>query len=137
MRIRTISVAAAVALVCVGVGGGVARAADYVVSATGNDAAAGSAASPWLTIQRVWRTVAPGDTVTVEDGTYAGVACDGVSGTASARIVIRARNRGGAKINAPGAGVGGDASQDYIQLSSCSYITVDGFEVSGAPRSGI
>src|SRR5204863_2305577 len=110
-----------------------ARAADYAVSATGSDTASGLSGAPWRTIERALTTVKPGDVVTVEDGTYAGLACDGVSGTAAARIVFRSRNRWGAKINAPTSG----STQDFVQLSSCSYVTVDGFEVSGAPRSGI
>jgi len=77
--------------------------------------------------------VKAGDTVTVEDGTYAGVACDSVSGTASAPIVFRSRNKWGAKITSATGG----SKQDFVQFSSCSYITFDGFEVSGAPRSGI
>jgi len=110
-----------------------AQAADYVVSPTGSDTASGLSGAPWKTIQRALTSAKPGDVVTVEDGTYAGLACDGVSGTAAARIVFRARNRWGAKINAATSG----SSEDFVQLASCSFITIDGFEVSGAPRSGI
>src|SRR5207253_942612 len=69
-----------------------AGAAEYVVSTAGDDAATGLAGAPWRTIQRALRAVKPGDTVTVEVGTYAGLACDGTSGTAASRIVLRARN---------------------------------------------
>src|SRR3954465_13446985 len=110
-----------------------ARAADYVVSPSGSDTASGASGAPWGTIQRAFTTVKAGDVVTVEDGTYAGIACDGVSGTSAARIVLRARNRWGAKITPPTSG----STEDFVQLSSCSFITIDGFEVSGAPRSGI
>jgi parallel beta helix pectate lyase-like protein len=110
-----------------------ARATDYVVSPTGSDAASGLPGTAWRTIQRALASVKPGDIVTVEDGTYAGLACDGVSGSAAARIAFRARNRWGAKINAATSG----STEDFVQLSSCSFITIDGFEVSGAPRSGI
>ena len=112
-----------------------ARAAEYVVSTTGNDSGSGLAAAPWRTLQRAWSggALRAGDTVTVEDGTYAGFGCNGTSGTAAARIVIRARNPLGAKISSASP----SSTQDYIQLSSCSYVTVDGFDVSGAPRSGI
>ena len=112
---------------------GAARAADYVVSPTGSDTASGLSGAPWKTIQRALSSAKPGDVVTVEDGTYAGIACDGVSGTAAARIVFKSRNRWGAKINAATSG----SSEDFVQLASCSFITIDGFEVSGAPRSGI
>ena len=138
-RVRTLDQIA----IAVGVGAAcfalplTAEATDYFVSNGGSDNASGLSGSPWQTLQRAWQSVQAGDTVTAEDGTYAGFACDSVSGTAVAPIVFKARNPVGAKINAPGAGVGSSASQDYIQLSSCSFITVDGFEVSGAPRSGI
>jgi parallel beta-helix repeat protein len=110
-----------------------AQAADYSVSPTGSDTASGQSGAPWATIQRALKTVKPGDTVTVEDGTYAGLACDTVSGTASARIVFKSRNKWGAKITSATSG----STQDWVQFMSCSYITFDGFEVSGAPRSGI
>jgi parallel beta-helix repeat protein len=110
-----------------------ASATDYAVSPGGDDRGSGLSGASWATIQRALRTVRAGDTVTVEDGTYAGIACDGVSGTASARITFRARNRWGAKITSATGG----SPQDFVQLSSCSYITIDGFEVSGAPRSGV
>jgi hypothetical protein len=54
-------------------------------------------------------TVKAGDVVVVEDGSYAGLACDGVSGTANARIVIHSRTRWGAKINAATS----QSSQDF------------------------
>ena len=111
-----------------------ARAVDYFVGPAGDDKAAGSAAAPWKTLQHAAETVTAGDTVTVADGTYAGFACDGKNGTAAARIVFKSQSKGGAKVNA--AGQGADA-QDFVQLASCSFVTVDGFEVSGAPRSGI
>jgi parallel beta-helix repeat protein len=114
---------------------GRAAAANYFVANTGDDSAAGtSAAAPWKTIQKAAGKVAAGDVVTVADGTYAGFKCSDKAGTAAARIVFRAANKGGAKITSAGAGAD---SQDWVQLNSCSYVTVDGFEVSGAPRSGI
>src|SRR5262245_6077947 len=113
---------------------GQARATDYFVSPQGVDTAAGSSVAPWKTIQNAAAKVAAGDRVTVVDGTYAGFQCSDKSGTQNARIIFKSQNKGGAKITS--AGVGAD-SQDWVQLISCSYVTVDGFEVSGAPRSGI
>ena len=110
-----------------------AGATEYVVAPSGADSATGLAGAPWRTLQKAIEAVKAGDVVAVEDGSYSGLACDGVSGTANARIVIRSRNRWGAKINAASS----QSTQDFVQLSSCSYITFDGFEVSGAPRSGI
>lgn len=106
--------------------------ATYAVSPGGSDASAGSAAAPWQTLQKAAESVAPGDVVVVEDGDYAGFACRR-SGTAERRIVFKARNRYGAKITRanPGKGV------DWISILSASYITIDGFDVSGATRAGI
>ncbi|MES1208788.1 MAG: right-handed parallel beta-helix repeat-containing protein [Pseudomonadota bacterium] len=120
-------------LLAVAVGSTVAHATDYTVSPSGSDTHSGLSTAPWQTIQRALDTVQAGDTVTVEDGTYAGLACDTVSGAAAAPIVFRSRNRWGAKITSATDG----SSQDFVQFSSCSYIVFDGFEVSGAPRSGI
>jgi parallel beta-helix repeat protein len=127
---RTLALAALVLVTL----SGRAAATDYVVAPTGDDAAAGTMAAPWKTLQKAAGKVVAGDTVTARDGTYAGFQCDGRSGTAGARIVFRSETKGGAKITS--AGVGADA-MDWVQLNSCSYVTVDGFEVSGAPRSGI
>jgi parallel beta-helix repeat protein len=124
----------AVALLILG-SAGRAAAANYFVAPTGDDNAAGtSAGAPWKTLQKAAGKVVAGDVVTAADGTYAGFKCSDKSGTAAARIVFRAANKGGAKITSAGAGAD---SQDWVQLSSCSYVTVDGFEVLGAPRSGI
>ncbi len=49
---------------------GVAGAADYYVSPAGCDAADGSAAKPWRTIQRAANAVKPGDVVTIRGGVY-------------------------------------------------------------------
>lgn len=113
---------------------GQAFAAGYFVSPTGDDNAAGTAAAPWKTLQKAAGKVVAGDTVTVADGTYGGFLCDGKKGTAEARIVFKSANKWGAKITSKGVGASGE---DFVQLNSCSYVTVDGFEVTGAPRSGI
>jgi parallel beta-helix repeat protein len=111
-----------------------AAAADYWVGPNGNDGASGQEGAPWRTLQKAIESVRAGDTVTVMDGTYGGFACRSKAGRADARITVRAQNRHAAKIDRAGAGA--DA-QDFVQLNSCSYVTIDGFEVSGAPRSGI
>ena len=60
------------------VGTPVARAADYVVSTAGSDGAGGWRARPGAPSSgRNAGTLRAGDAVTVEDGTYAGFACDG------------------------------------------------------------
>jgi hypothetical protein len=57
------------ALACL-LSGAVASAAEFFVSVDGNDAAAGTRAQPWATVNRALAQVAPGDTVTVRGGVY-------------------------------------------------------------------
>lgn len=47
-----------------------ARAAEFFVAPDGDDAAAGTRAAPFATIQRAQEAVAPGDTVWIRGGTY-------------------------------------------------------------------
>lgn len=109
-----------------------AQGAIYEVSPAGNDANAGSAALPWKTLQKAADSVKAGDTVLVNNGTYAGFRVR-TSGTAAARILFKSKIKHGAKINA----VGPKGDPDLISVLSASYITIDGFEVFGAPRAGI
>lgn len=108
-----------------------ARATAYTVQPSGNDSGAG----PWKTLQYAADHVVAGDIVTVEDGTYAGFVLDGKNGTAGSRIVFAAKHRGVAKITT--ASATGGFAQDWVVVTSSSFITIDGFDVSGASRAGI
>lgn len=65
-----------------------AQAATYYVSTTGSDAAIGSEAAPWLTINKAVNTMVAGDTTYVRGGTYspASEIRFGVTGTAASPI---------------------------------------------------
>ncbi len=110
-----------------------ARAAEYHVAPTGNDEAAGSASKPWRTLQKAADTVKEGDRVIVADGTYAGFSI-GEKAFGPRRVVFQARNRWKARITSPATEYGGE---DGIAIVSASYVTIDGFEVTRAPRAGI
>ena len=107
----------------------------FYVTPAGSDGNPGSTAAPLLTLQAAAGRVAPGDTVVVGAGTYRGFNAT-TSGTAAARITYRAD---------PAAGVGGVVvnlpnpwnSVDGINLEGASYVTVEGFTVTGQPRTGI
>src|SRR5215475_4763111 len=49
-----------------------ASAATYYVATSGNDANIGSSTAPWSTLQHAVEAIAPGDTILVRSGTYAG-----------------------------------------------------------------
>jgi hypothetical protein len=68
-----------------------ALAATYVVDqAKGNDAADGSAATPWQTLSRGVKDLKPGDTLTVNAGTYRETVNVTCRGTAESPITIQA-----------------------------------------------
>jgi parallel beta-helix repeat protein len=104
----------------------------YYVSMTGSDSDTGLIGHPWRTLQYAVNRLSAGDILIVEDGTYTGFYMDRIKGTDSQRITITARNRLGAVINQPPAG-----RTRNVEFLSCSFITFDGFEVTGAIGAGI
>jgi len=118
--------------------GGPASAATYYVATNGNDLASGSSSAPWLTLQHAVETIAPGDTILVRSGSYAGCRIRN-SGTSSAPKTL-ARDVGATVlINVPGP-QNGHSSLIEIENGSGSEVTdwiVDGFEVANSPHHGI
>jgi parallel beta-helix repeat protein len=101
------------------------RADILYVSPTGTNAGAGtSEAGAWRTLQYAADRARPGDTVTVLSGNYAGFDIRH-GGTAASPITFLARP--GATINQtiPGGRL------DGINIENASYVTVDGFTLSG------
>jgi parallel beta-helix repeat protein len=103
--------------------------ATLFVATTGNDAADGSSANPWRTLQHAADAVNAGDTVIVRPGSYSGFYLDR-DGTAANRIVFQAE--AGVTINQRNA-----TTPDGINLEGADYVTIDGFNVVGTPRAGI
>ena len=69
--------------------GSLAPAATYHVSPSGSDAAAGTLAAPFRTIQRAADVAAPGDVVLIHAGTYRETVRPAASGTPDAPIVYQ------------------------------------------------
>lgn len=108
---------------------GMAAATDYYVAPAGNDANTGTSPSQaWRTLQRAADAVSPGDRVLVADGSYAGFTLER-AGTPTRRIEFRALGTG--------LDVTSGSNRDRIELYLAHYVTLDGFRVSGATRSGI
>lgn len=108
-----------------------APAATYYVAPTGDDAAPGSQAAPWRTLQKAGNAAAAGDDVIVLPGTYAGFR-PLRSGTAQAPIRFLAQ--AGVVVNAPGPA---NSNNDDIWVRDVDHIVLDGFECAAAPRAGI
>ncbi|MFH2005443.1 MAG: right-handed parallel beta-helix repeat-containing protein [bacterium] len=94
----------------------------YVDSANGVDGTAGTQGAPWETLQYAADTVTAGDIVIVLAGTYAGFELT-TSGSSTARISFEAD---------PGVTVTGE-----MNLEGASYVTIQGFEITGSNRAGI
>jgi len=102
-----------------------ARAATYFVDASrGDDANSGAtAAEAWKTLAKANKAVAPGDTVTVRQGVYAGsVIAPEKSGTADARITYAAYEGELPEVT-------GGESGSIVNLRDKSYVTVQGLKI--------
>ena len=117
---------------------GTASAATYYVATNGNDTFDGSSTNPWATLQHAVETIAPGDTILVRSGTYAGCRIRN-SGTSTAPKTL-ARDAGATVvINTPGP-QNSHTSLIEIENGSGTDVTdwiVDGFEVANSPHHGI
>jgi parallel beta-helix repeat protein len=110
---------------------GPALAGTYHVAPHGSDRGKGSEDRPWKTLIHAVNQLGPGDTLIVAPGRYAGFYLrKRNSGTPGARVRIVARD--GAIIDRM-LGNG----KDGINIEYASYIDVEGFTVTNAPRAGI
>jgi len=88
----------------------------------GNTGLANTSGAAWLTIDYAAGQVSAGDTVYVNDGTYAESITMDASGTAENRIVFQAVNKKQVIIDGSQTGNG-------IYFSNRDYITITGFEI--------
>jgi parallel beta-helix repeat protein len=117
---------------------GTASAATYYVATSGNDAFNGSSLAPWSTLQHAVETIAPGDTILVRSGSYAGCRIRS-SGTTSALKTLTHDAGATVVVNAPGP-QNSHSSLIEIENGSGTEVTdwiVDGLEVANSPHHGI
>ena len=126
---------AAVAVLCLGAD---ASAATYYVATNGNVTFDGSSFAPWRTLQHAVQTIAPGDTILVRAGTYAGCRIR-LSGTQAAPKTLAREPGATVVINTPGP-QNSHQSLIEIEAGTGSEVTdwiVDGFEVANSPHHGV
>jgi hypothetical protein len=98
------------------------------VAIAGDDSGAGTATSPWRTLQHAANVVAPGDVVHVRPGDYVGFLLSGAQGTAALPITFAAD---------PGTAIVQAADGRYgINIEASSHVAVLGFEIRDMPRAG-
>ena len=115
------------------------HAADYYIDPAGDDSSSGtSPASPWQSLGKVNGTVfQPGDNVLFKrGGTWVGTLSPQGSGNGTSQITLGSYGTGAKPL------INGNGNWAVITLSSQSYWTIDGFEVtnsatSDSSRSGI
>lgn len=108
-----------------------AHATTFHVSPGGSDRANGREETPWKTLAYAVSQLRPGDTLLVKPGRYTGFRLrSGQGGAPGARVRIMAEH--GAVIDTlpPNA-------EDGINIEGASYVDIEGFRVTGAPRAGI
>ena len=108
-----------------GAGGGT-----YVVAPDGSDAAAGTEAAPWGTIQHGADQLRPGDTLLVRAGVYAEAVTVRRSGTADAPVTIAAYP-GDRPVLDGGTLTVPEEDSGLFLLVDQSYVTIRGFELRG------
>ena len=113
--------------------------ATYHVATDGLDSNPGTEAAPWLSLQHAVDSVAPGDEILVHAGSYPGARVEN-SGAPGAYITLRAADGEAVLLDAPAAGHKHDSILEVETWDSpgvVSYWAIEGFEISGAGRSGI
>ena len=107
------------------------HAATKYVSNTGNNNNSGNSwAQAWLTLHWASTHIAAGDTVWVQNGTYAGFDCRVNANAANPIVFIAAGNN--VVINSPNP-----VTTDGINIENANYIEINGFRVINQPRNGI
>jgi parallel beta-helix repeat protein len=130
------------AVVAMGCLSGSAFAATYYVATWGNDTWPGTETEPWATLQHAVTSVASGDTIIVQEGTYVGCRItnvNSISGTPGAPCVLKAADGASVVINGPGPD---NRQNSGIEVEGIDQVeltdwVVEGFEVINAERAGI
>ncbi len=113
-----------------------ALAATFYVATGGNDANPGTQTQPWATLQHAVETIAAGDTILVQPGTYAGCRIEN-SGQAGAVKTLQAATPFTVLVNAPGPKNKHSSNIEVENFSATvSYWVIDGIESANSSKYG-
>jgi parallel beta-helix repeat protein len=114
-----------------------AGAADSWVATTGDDANPGTQAQPWATLQRAVDSIAPGDRILVQAGSYAGCRIES-SGLPGQPKTLMAEPGDAVLVDRAGSR---NRHQSHVEVERFGAVLADweieGLEVAGAARYGI
>jgi hypothetical protein len=109
----------------------------YYVSPQGSDGHPGTLQQPWATLQHAVDAIAPGDTIQVQAGTYAGCRI-GISGGQQAVKTLMAAPGAHVLLNKPGHA---NKHNSIVEVENFSGTVTDwvvaGFEVANSPKYAI
>jgi parallel beta-helix repeat protein len=111
------------------------HAAIYYVSKTGSDTNTGTEASPWRTIRKASKTLAPGDTVYIREGIYRERVVPRTSGKLGKFITYAAYPQETVTID--GRRVSVPDWTGLVYLETKKYIRISGLRVINSSRDGI
>jgi len=107
----------------------------YYVAPSGSDSNPGTAALPWLTIQKAANTLVAGDTVYVKAGTYQERVIPKNSGAVGESITYAAY--GNDNVTLDGSSVSVPRWAGLFEIMDKSYIQVVGFKIKNSSYTGI
>jgi hypothetical protein len=114
-----------------------ALASTYYVSTGGSDLNPGTSSQPWVTLQHAVDSIAQGDTISVNSGSYAGFRVEN-SALPGAVKTIRADLGASMVVHAPGPINRHSGNIEFENFdASVKYWVIDGFEVADSPKFGI
>lgn len=102
-------------------------AAEFFLSPTGKDEAAGTRAAPWQTLAQASAAARPGDTVTLLPGNYPGCLEPATSGEKNRPITFRAEKPLTARLS--GGGKAGDGNTLCVRLKGREYVILEGLDL--------
>jgi hypothetical protein len=117
----------------------VGQAKNLYVDINGDDTYTGTSEDPWTTLQHAVDYAEPGDTILINEGTYAGFRTD-KSGTEDAWITIKPNSGAKVVINRPGAENKHGSNLEFETWEwgeSVNYWNISGLKINNADSYGI